>query len=125
MAAAARYLKIAREIAESHHEQWNGGGYPQGLVGCEIPLAARIVALADVYDALVSKRVYKDSYTHQTARAIIIEGKGKHFDPAIVDAFLAIEFQFVEVEKLFSNYRGRVTLFCNPGSITRHAPPGH
>jgi putative two-component system response regulator len=100
----ARYLRIAREIAESHHEKWDGGGYPKGLVGCEIPLAARIVALADVYDALVSKRVYKGSYTHLTARAIIIEGKAKHFDPAIVDAFLAVESQFVEVQNLFSNY---------------------
>ncbi len=99
----ARYLKIAREIAESHHEQWDGGGYPKGLAGCDIPLAARIVALADVYDALVSKRVYKGSFTHLTARSIIIEGKGTHFDPAIVDAFLAVELQFVEIQKLFSS----------------------
>ncbi|HEV8603748.1 MAG TPA: HD domain-containing phosphohydrolase [Tepidisphaeraceae bacterium] len=100
----ARYLKIAREIAESHHEQWDGGGYPNGLTGGDIPLAARIVALADVYDALVSRRVYKGSFSHQTARAIILEGQGTHFDPAIVDAFLAVEAQFVEIQKLFSNY---------------------
>jgi putative two-component system response regulator len=100
----AQYLKIAREIAESHHEQWDGGGYPKGLTGCQIPLAARIVSLADVYDALVSRRVYKGSFTHVTARAIIIEGRGSHFDPAIVDAFLAVESQFIEIQKLFSNY---------------------
>jgi len=99
----ARYLKIAREIAESHHEKWNGGGYPNGLIGDDIPLAARIVALADVYDALVSKRVYKGAFIHLTARAIIIEGRGTHFDPAVVDAFLAVEGQFIEIQKVFSN----------------------
>jgi putative two-component system response regulator len=98
----ARYLKLAREIAESHHEKWDGGGYPRGLKEYAIPLAGRIVALADVYDALVSKRVYKGSFTHLTARAIIIEGKGKHFDPVIVEAFLAIESQFIQVQKEFS-----------------------
>jgi putative two-component system response regulator len=98
----ARYLKLAREIAESHHEKWDGTGYPRGLKGTAIPLSGRIVALADVYDALVSKRVYKGAFSHVTARAIIIEGKGTHFDPAIVDAFLAVEPQFLEVRRRYS-----------------------
>jgi putative two-component system response regulator len=98
----AQYLKMAREIAESHHEKWDGSGYPHGLKGTQIPLCGRIVALADVYDALVSKRVYKSCFTHLTARAIIIEGKGTHFDPDVVDAFVAVEARFVEVQKRFS-----------------------
>lgn len=100
----ARYLKMAREIAESHHEKWNGTGYPRGLQGQEIPLSGRILAVADVYDALVSKRVYKGAFTHLTARAIIVEGKESHFDPVIVDSFLAVESQFVEVQKRFSSH---------------------
>jgi putative two-component system response regulator len=98
----AQYLKVARQIAASHHEKWDGTGYPEGLKGEQIPLAARIVALADVYDALVSKRVYKSSFTHLTARAIILEGKGTHFDPAMIEAFLALEPQFLEVQSRFS-----------------------
>jgi putative two-component system response regulator len=95
---SARYLQMAREIAESHHEKWNGTGYPAGLKDFQIPLSGRIVALADVYDALVSRRIYKGPYTHVTARAIIVDGRGSHFDPIIVDAFLAIEPQFVKIQ---------------------------
>jgi putative two-component system response regulator len=98
----AKYLRLAREIAESHHEKWDGTGYPKGLKGAAIPLSGRIVALADVYDALVSKRVYKGACTHMTARAIIVQGRATHFDPAVVDAFLAVEPQFIEVQKRFS-----------------------
>ena len=99
----AAYLRMAREIAESHHEKWNGTGYPKGLAGDQIPLSGRIVAVADVYDALVSKRVYKGAFTHLTARSIILEGKGNHFDPVLVEAFLAVEKQFIEVHQHFSN----------------------
>jgi putative two-component system response regulator len=98
----ARYLRMAREIAETHHEKWDGAGYPHGLKAEAIPLSGRIVALADVYDALVSRRVYKGAFTHVTARSIILEGKGTHFDPRIVDAFLAVEPQFKEVQQWFS-----------------------
>jgi putative two-component system response regulator len=98
----AGYLKMARQIAESHHEKWDGTGYPKGLEGCEIPLSGRIVALADVYDALVSRRAYKAAFTHVTARSIIQEGRGTHFDPVIVDAFMAVEPQFIAVQKVFS-----------------------
>ena len=93
----ADYLNMSAAIALSHHEKFDGSGYPQGLKGEAIPLAARIVALADVYDALVSKRVYKEAYSHKFARNIILEGEGKHFDPMVVKAFLTCEDQFIEI----------------------------
>jgi putative two-component system response regulator len=95
---AAEFLRIARDIAWAHHERWDGSGYPRGLKGKEIPLCARIVALADVYDALTMKRVYKSAMPHDIARGIILEGRGKHFDPLVVDAFLKIEDQFLQVK---------------------------
>ena len=94
-----RFLQMAREIAASHHEKFNGAGYPQGLVGEQIPLSARIVALADVYDALTSRRVYHDAMSHEKARAILLSGRGSHFDPNIVDAFLALEPQFLVIKE--------------------------
>jgi response regulator RpfG family c-di-GMP phosphodiesterase len=95
------FLTLAKEIAYYHHERWNGTGYPKGLSGENIPLSARIVALPDVYDALTSKRVYKKIISHEKARAIIIDEKGKHFDPDIVDSFLAREDDFKMIcEKL-------------------------
>lgn len=93
----ARFLRMARDIAWTHHERFDGTGYPHGLSGYDIPLSGRIVAVADVYDALTSSRVYKPAYSHETAKEIIVEGRGTHFDPAIVDAFLATESQFIEV----------------------------
>ncbi|HHX01767.1 MAG TPA: response regulator [Firmicutes bacterium] len=95
------YLQMGAEIALSHHEKWDGTGYPHGLVGNEIPVSARIVAIADVYDALVSKRVYKNAYPHGVSRAIIINSTGKHFDPVIVEAFQALEKQFVEIHQRY------------------------
>src|SRR5690606_12028402 len=80
------FLRLAREIAHFHQEKWDGSGYPQGRAGEAIPVAARLMALADVYDALISKRVYKPAYTHEQAVAIILEGRGTHFDPDVVDA---------------------------------------
>lgn len=93
----ARFLRMARDIAASHHEWYDGSGYPRGLAGDEIPLCGRIVALADAYDALTSKRVYKDAFPHAKARAAIIEGRGSHFDPDVVDAFVANEERIVAV----------------------------
>ncbi len=84
------FLQCAKEIAYSHQEKWDGSGYPEGLAGDAIPIPARLMALADVYDALISRRVYKPAYTHEASIAIIQEGRGKHFDPDIVDAFMAI-----------------------------------
>lgn len=91
------FLKHAREISYSHHEKWDGSGYPEGLKGEGIPVSARLMALADVYDALISKRVYKEAFTHEKARDIIMQGGGSHFDPAVVEAFAAIEDKFVEI----------------------------
>lgn len=97
----AEFLRITRDIAWCHHERWDGSGYPRGLKGEEIPLCARIVALADVYDAISAKRPYKLAMSHDVARGIILEGKGKHFDPVIVDAFLVIEAQFLQIKTSF------------------------
>ena len=97
----AKFLRMARDIAASHHERWDGQGYPAGLKGEEIPLCARIVALADVYDALTSKRVYKHAFAHDVAKGIIINDAGTHFDPAVVGAFLAAEGSFVRVHDQF------------------------
>ncbi|MCB2183951.1 MAG: response regulator [Desulfobulbaceae bacterium] len=96
------YLQMGAEIALCHHEKFNGTGYPKGLSARQIPLAARIVSLADVYDALVSKRVYKDAFSHNKAKEIIIEERGKHFDPQVVDAFLACEDKFLQIRQKFS-----------------------
>lgn len=99
----ARYLQMARDIAWTHHEKYDGSGYPHGLAGEDIPLCGRIVALADVYDALTTKRVYKEAYSHEYARNIILEGSGKHFDPDIVASFLRVEEQFCEVHRRFAH----------------------
>ena len=99
----AGFLRMARDIALTHHERWDGTGYPQGLKGEQIPLCGRIVALADVYDALTSARAYKSAFTHEVARSIILEGSGKHFDPDIVDAFLGCEAMFIAVLRAFSD----------------------
>lgn len=98
----AKFLQMARDIALAHHERWDGLGYPRRLQGQEIPLAARIVAVADVYDALTSKRVYKGSFTHTVAREIILGDSGTHFDPAVVEAFKAVETDFLEIRQRFS-----------------------
>jgi putative two-component system response regulator len=91
------FLRHAKEIAHSHQEKWDGSGYPQGLRGDAIPLSARLMAVADVYDALISRRVYKKALTHEKAIEIIAEGRGRHFDPEIVDAFLSITEQFRDI----------------------------
>ena len=83
------FLAIAKEIAHFHHEKWDGSGYPEGRKGDEIPVSARLMALADVFDALISKRVYKAAFSFENAAQIITEGSGKHFDPDVVEAFLA------------------------------------
>jgi putative two-component system response regulator len=88
------FLRYAKEIAYGHQEKWDGSGYPRGLQGEAIPLSARLMALADVYDALISRRVYKKAFTHEQAIGIIMEGRGKHFDPDIVDGFLCITDEF-------------------------------
>ncbi|MBK8523682.1 MAG: two-component system response regulator [Betaproteobacteria bacterium] len=99
------FLSTAKEIALSHHEKWDGSGYPEGLSGDAIPISARLMAIADVYDSLISRRIYKDGMSHEKATDIILEGKGAHFDPDIVDAFIAIqeEFQAIALRYADSN----------------------
>ena len=89
--------RFACQIARSHHERWDGGGYPDGLAGETIPLAAPLMAVADVYDALRSRRPYKKAFDHAEAVDIIVQGKGSHFDPLLVEAFLALEGVFSEI----------------------------
>jgi putative two-component system response regulator len=98
----ASFLVMAREIALTHHERWDGTGYPNKLAGESIPLCGRIVALADVYDALTTKRVYKGAFSHAVARSIIVEGSGKHFDPDMVASFIRCEAQFAEIRTKLS-----------------------
>ena len=98
------YLQMAKDIANYHHEWWDGGkrGYPAGLKGTEIPLSARIMAVADVFDALVSKRPYKDGYPAEKAYDIMIEEKGTHFDPDVVDALLLCREEVKEIIEKYS-----------------------
>jgi response regulator RpfG family c-di-GMP phosphodiesterase len=95
------FLVYACEIAAWHHEKWDGTGYPDGLATTEIPLSARLMALADVYDALRSKRVYKEAFSHEKSRTIIVDGRGSHFDPDVVDAFIAVEDEFFRVANTY------------------------
>jgi putative two-component system response regulator len=88
---------MAREIAVSHHEKWNGSGYPYAFSGPTIPLSARIVAIADVYDALRMRRVYKEPMSHEKAMVIIKSDRGSHFDPSLTDSFLAINEEFRQI----------------------------
>lgn len=95
------FLSIAKEIAYSHQEKWDGSGYPEGLAGEAIPLSARMMAVADVYDALISRRVYKDGMPHEKAVQILIDGKGKHFDPDMIDAFVELQDEFKAIAARF------------------------
>jgi putative two-component system response regulator len=95
------FLRIAKEIAYYHQEKYDGSGYPTGASGNDIPISARLMSLADVYDALISRRVYKEPMSHVEAIKIIIEGKGKHFDPDIVDAFLTLQGEFQAIAARF------------------------
>jgi putative two-component system response regulator len=103
MGRSAPFLHFAKEIAGSHQEKWDGSGYPEGLAGESIPISARLMAVADVYDALVSRRVYKPGMSHEAASEIIHAGRGTHFDPEIVDAFVDIQAQFREIAARFSD----------------------
>jgi putative two-component system response regulator len=97
------FLTVAKEIAHWHHEKWDGTGYPDGLAGDAIPISARLMAVADVFDALISKRVYKDALTLGAARSIIEEGSGMHFDPDVAAAFLQGYEEFVDIAKRYSD----------------------
>jgi len=97
------FLQFAKEIAYSHQEKWDGSGYPEGLSGDAIPISARLMAVADVYDALVCKRVYKDGMTHESAAEIMIKGRGTHFDPDILDAFMSKQIEFKEISEKYAD----------------------
>ena len=97
------FLKMAKEIAYSHQEKWDGSGYPEGIGGDDIPIPARLMAVADVYDALISRRVYKEGMPHDKAVGIIIEGSGSHFDPDVVDAFVCIQDEFKDIAQRFAD----------------------
>jgi len=96
-------IQMGIKIAESHHEKWDGSGYPYGAAGTDIPLEARILALGDVYDALTSKRCYKDAFDHQKSHEIISQGRAQHFDPEVVDAFFEIEEEFMRVRDFYQD----------------------
>ena len=99
----AESIKLAEAIAFTHHEKWDGSGYPKGLKGSEIPLAGRIAAIADVFDALVSKRPYKEPFPLEKAFSIIKEGRGSHFDPEVVDAFMAVEDEILSIRDKYKD----------------------
>ena len=100
------FLMFAREIAHSHQEKWDGSGYPERLAGDRIPLSARLMAVADVYDALISRRVYKPAFTHQQALDVMRKGRGTHFDPDVLDAFFEIEDRFAAIAATYRDAAG-------------------
>lgn len=104
LGVSLNFLETAKEIAYSHQEKWDGSGYPQGLSGEQIPLSARLMAVADVYDALISKRIYKDAMSHSEAVELILQGSGSHFDPELVDAFMVVNGQFQVIAQRFSDF---------------------
>jgi putative two-component system response regulator len=98
------FLLAAIEIAHFHHEKWDGSGYPRGLIGEAIPLPARLMALADVFDALISRRVYKPPFPLEKAVELILEGRGRHFDPELVDAFVERQDEFFTVARQYVDH---------------------
>ena len=104
-----QFLSFAMNIALSHQEKWNGSGYPQGLTGDAIPIAARLMAVADVYDALICRRVYKQPMSHESAVRIMLDGRGTHFDADVLDAFIAIQAAFVSIAERFADNDAALT----------------
>jgi len=96
-------LAIAKEITLSHQEKWDGNGYPQGLAGAKIPLSARILAVADVYDALISNKVYKQGVEHEAAVQVIFSERASHFDPDVVDAFIEVSPEFAAIAQKYAD----------------------
>ncbi len=96
-------LRFAKELTLSHHEKWNGKGYPEGLSATRIPLSARLVAVADVYDALISNKIYRQGMSHDAAVGVIFGERGQHFDPDVVDAFMELTVEFDNVAKCFAD----------------------
>lgn len=107
------FLRYAREIAETHQEKWDGTGYPCGLKEDEIPVSGRLMAVADVYDALISKRVYKPPFPHSKAVQIILDGKGSHFDPDMVEAFIELQEEFRKIALEFADHEEEKEMLRN------------
>jgi putative two-component system response regulator len=103
LSVPVEFLKVAKQIAYGHQEKWDGSGYPEGDSGDDIPIPARLMAVADVYDALISRRVYKNGMPHEKAVGIIQEGSGSHFDPDMVEAFLAIQEEFRSIAARYAD----------------------
>ncbi len=126
LAAAVRdnpkttFYRFARDIVLTHHERYDGNGYPNGLAGEDIPLCGRILTVADVYDALTSKRVYKPPFSHGKAKKIIVEDRGTAFDPDVVDAFLATESAFIEIRERLAQNQMSTTLIPTLAEINAH-----
>ena len=112
---AAKFLKIAQQVTLSHHERWDGTGYPQNLKGDDIPVVARLMAVADVYDAMISRRPYKGARDHQTAAKAIFDGSGTHFDPRVVTAFEDLEDTFANISLRLEDY------FPSSADLTLHS----
>lgn len=117
----ANFLEMAHEIALFHHERWDGSGYPTGIAGEEIPLSARIVAIADVYDALAARRPYKEPFEHQRCIEIISADAGTHFDPRLVELFLAIHTEFASVSQSDANNASDPTQVAEPHAAVVHS----
>jgi putative two-component system response regulator len=99
----AEFIRLGETIAQSHHEKWDGSGYPDSLKGIEIPISSRITAIADVFDALTSKRPYKEPFSVEDALVIIRAGRGSQFDPDVVDAFFAIQDEILTIKKEYDD----------------------
>jgi HD-GYP domain-containing protein (c-di-GMP phosphodiesterase class II) len=115
---SSNFLQMAREIAHSHHERWDGSGYPKGLSGKEIPLSARIVAIADVYDALSTQRIYRDAIPHEKCVDMIRQGAGRQFDPVLVEIFLKLESEFRDIAQSYRDVHKSV----NGGPASTNKP---
>ncbi|MFV3369548.1 HD domain-containing phosphohydrolase [Pseudomonas sp. NY15435] len=109
------FLRLAKQIAYGHHEKWDGSGYPQGLAGDAIPLSARLMAVADVYDALISRRIYKNAMPHEAAVEHIRSQRGLHFDPDVVDAFLTLQDEFRRIAEQFGDKEASADAAVMPG----------
>jgi putative two-component system response regulator len=103
MGRVSSILTVAKELTQSHHEKWNGNGYPKGLSENQIPLSARLVALADVYDALISNKIYRHGMSYEAAVGVIFSERGQHFDPDVVDAFMELTVEFEDVAMRFAD----------------------
>lgn len=104
MKSSNSFLSVAREIAHTHHEHWDGSGYPQKISGKDIPVSGRLMAIADVYDALISKRVYKDPIAHQAALNILKQASGKQFDPQLIEVFMSIESEIRAIAMMHTDF---------------------